>query len=450
MTTRNPSTLAIHRVHLSTTVEAEAFLAEGGMATVYRAVDRGLERRVAMKVMHPGMPALARAAFEHEAKLMARLDHPGIVSVHGLATGGDAQVFTMKLVEGRTLTDLVDPEDPPRGRALEQLLRSVQRMCETLAYAHDHGVVHRDLKPDNVMLGRYGECYIMDWGIALVRDELRGEASIERAGEIVGTPAFMAPEQAEGRIADIGPRTDVFGLGAILYYICTGHPPYTHDANTQTLAAAALGEITPPELANPGQPIPARLSDIVTEALAARPEHRFASTMALHAALDRFLHTGGWFTRQRVVPGELIIREGERGDRAYIVESGRCEVFRAGERGAETRLRELGPGEVIGELALFTAGARTASVRAVTAMTLLEVSRDALERELPQGSWTRQIVDTLAQRFVHVDKAWESARAPTPAIDRPPADLWFAARVVGAILVLTAAGMLLLFAIASM
>ncbi len=125
--------------------------------------------------------------------------------------------------------------------------------------------------------------------------------------------------------------------------------------------------------------------------------------MQMHEAIEQFLFTGEWFTRRRIAPGELIVREGERGDRAYIVESGECEVFRAGPHG-EVALRRIGPGEVIGELALFTAGPRTASIRALTAITLLEVTREALEQELPQGSWTRQIFDSLAQRFVSVDR----------------------------------------------
>jgi serine/threonine protein kinase len=307
------------------------------------------------------------------------------------------------LVEGRTVAEIIEAGRPPRGRALAVMLRSVLRMCETLAYAHDRGVIHRDLKPENVMLGRYGECYIMDWGVAL---ELHGQLDArpgEREGEVIGTPAFMAPEQAQGRISDIDQRTDVFGLGAILYFILTGRPPYLEPTLTELLGAASEGRT--PDLSSVEIPIPARLSDIVSKALAPEREHRFASVMQMHEAIEQFLFTGEWFTRRRYAAGELIVREGERGERAYIVESGECEVFRSGPGRAELAIRRIGPGEVIGELALFTAGPRTASIRALTAMTLLEVTREALEQELPQGSWTRQIIDSLAQRFVSVDQS---------------------------------------------
>jgi predicted Ser/Thr protein kinase len=394
------------RVALHTRIEARSIIAEGGMAVVYRAIDRSLERPVALKVLKPESSKFVRAGFTKEARLMARLDHPGIVGVYGLSAPKDeAQVFTMKLVEGRTLAEIIDSGRPPRGRALAAILRSVLRMCETLAYAHDRGVIHRDLKPENVMLGRYGECYIMDWGVALELDaEGKPLPETGRHGEIVGTPAFMAPEQALGHIRDIDARTDVFGLGTILYYILTGRPPYAGHSVTEVLAAARVGRDLVPELSAPELPIPARLSDIVTRALAPAREARFASVMELHDALEQFLFTGEWFTRRRYAAGELIVREGERGDRAYIVESGECEVFRASEQG-EVSLRRIGPGEVIGEIALFTASGRTASIRALTPMTLLEVTREALEHELPAGSWTRQIIDTLAQRFLAVDRA---------------------------------------------
>ncbi len=394
---RSADALASAVVELHTTVEATSIVAEGGMAVVYRAIDHRLDRPIAIKALKRDSSEIVRVGFEREAQLMARLDHPGIVPVHGMSPPDHAsRLFTMKLVEGRTIAAIIESGHPPRGRALATMLRSVLRMCETLAYAHDRGVIHRDLKPENVMLGRYGECYIMDWGVALELD-----ARDQEVDEVIGTPAFMAPEQARGRIADIDQRTDVFGLGAILYFILTGHPPYPGGEVTQILAAAREGRTI--DLSSSEPSIPARLSDIVSKALAPEREHRFATVMQMHEAIEQFLFTGEWFTRRRIAPGELIVREGERGDRAYIVESGECEVFRAGPHG-EVALRRIGPGEVIGELALFTAGPRTASIRALTAITLLEVTREALEQELPQGSWTRQIFDSLAQRFVSVDR----------------------------------------------
>jgi serine/threonine protein kinase len=393
---RSSDALASAIVELRTTVEATAVVAEGGMAVVYRAIDHQLAREVAIKALKRDSSEVARVGFEREAQLMARLDHPGIVPVHGMSSPEHpSQLFTMKLVEGRTIAEIIDSGRPPRGRALVVMLRSMLRMCETLAYAHDRGIVHRDLKPENVMLGRYGECYIMDWGVALELDSRAQERD-----EVIGTPAYMAPEQARGSVQDIDARTDVFGLGAILHFILTGTPPHRGGTLTEVLAAAC--ECRPLDLTNTELAIPARLSDIVSKALAPERDDRFATTMQMHEAIEQFLSTGEWFTRRRIAAGEWIVREGERGERAYIVESGECEVFRA--VAGEQAIRRIGPGEVIGELALFTAGPRTASIRALTVMSLLEVTREALEQELPQGSWTRQIIDSLAQRFVSVDQ----------------------------------------------
>jgi serine/threonine protein kinase len=459
------------RFELRTVVEIRSFIAAGGMAQVFRAHDHGLDRTVAMKALDPKATAAVRASFEREAKLVARLDHPGIVGVYGLSgPDDDVHVFTMKLVEGQTLGELIDSDGPLRGRELAVILRAVLRMCETLAYAHDRGVVHRDLKPANVMLGRYGECYIMDWGVAYEREPDQSNHEVpslsrDQPGDIIGTPAFMAPEQARGHTDSIDARTDVFGLGAILYYVLTGRPPNTGSSMSIVLANARGGRVATPELASRGQSIPARLSDIVIKALQPEREDRFQTVMELHAALEQFLYTGEWFTRRRFANDTLIVREGDLGDRAYIVESGECEAFRTVE-GGEVSLRRIGPGEVIGELALFTSGARTACVRALTPVTLLEVTRDALEHELPTGSWTRQILDTLVQRFLSIDQARDSVRgihvasesdahvpahsesvpieAHAPAPSREHVTPLFVAKAVGVTLALTAVGLLLL------
>jgi hypothetical protein len=443
------------RFELHSSVEVRSFLAAGGMARVYRAHDHALERTVAMKLLPPNQSAAVRASFEREAKLMARLDHPGIVGVYALSGAElDTSVFTMKLVEGQTLTAIIDEDGPPRGRALVAILRGILRMCETLSYAHDRGVIHRDLKPDNVMLGRYGECYTMDWGVAL---ELDGPAVPgQQVGNVIGTPAFMAPEQALGRTQDIDARTDVFGVGGILYYVLIGRPPYGGTSVTEVISRACDGRVAAPELTGRGQGIPARLSDIVIKALQPAREDRFQTVMELHAALEQFLFAGEWFARRRYANDTLIVREGERGDRAYIVESGECEAFRTGEHG-EIKLRRIGPGEVIGELALFATGERTASVRALTPVTLLEVTRDALEHELPTGSWTRQILDTVVQRFLSSEQARDGAPqlvAPEPPVAPPPEPVvpagrgestpLFVAKVIGATLILAGVGLLLL------
>ncbi len=210
-------------------------IGRGGMGTIYLAEDRVLGRKVALKVVGTGATDPAAAArMLREARVIARLEHPGIVPVHDAGTLPDGRMFyAMKRVDGRGL------EAATAGASLPDRLRIFQRICEAVAFAHAHGVVHRDLKPENVMVGRFGEVLVMDWGVAKVFDEaaapppartgappLSAPATAATAeGTIVGTPAYMAPEQAEGRTGGIGPATDVYALGAILYFLLTGQAP---------------------------------------------------------------------------------------------------------------------------------------------------------------------------------------------------------------------------------
>jgi eukaryotic-like serine/threonine-protein kinase len=233
-------------------------IARGGMGAVLKGWDRDLGRDLAVKVLleeHSDRPELVRR-FVEEARIGGRLQHPGIVPVHELGTLRDCRpYFTMKLVEGCTLADLLDKrqsadEDRPR------LLGVFEQVCQTLAYAHSRGVIHCDLKPSNVMVGRFGEVQVMDWGLAKVlrkgdragdggrQPESVGPVEISRRGSeasavgaVLGTPAYMAPEQARGERAGLDERTDVFGLGAILCEILTGQPPFP---DRETAGAGAI------------------------------------------------------------------------------------------------------------------------------------------------------------------------------------------------------------------
>jgi len=243
-----------------------AEIGRGGMGAVLRVWDRDLRRALAMKVLLDPEAATesARASrsalvrrFLEEAQITGQLDHPGVVPVHemGLDQGGRLY-FTMRLVRGRDLGAILrlaraGEEGWNRTRAVSCLLR----VCETMAFAHERGVIHRDLKPQNVMIGRFGETYVMDWGLAKVvraadanddagrhagagaedahgdaaADELAraaDEALVTRDGTVLGTPAYMPPEQARGELAAMGPRSDVYSVGAILYHLLTGHAPY--------------------------------------------------------------------------------------------------------------------------------------------------------------------------------------------------------------------------------
>ncbi|MEZ5965629.1 MAG: serine/threonine-protein kinase [Planctomycetota bacterium] len=230
-------------------------LARGGVGVVLLAHDHDLGRDVAVKVLHEehADDASMLQRFVEEAQIGGQLQHPGIVPVYELGLDlRQRPYFTMKLVQGETLAARLDARPDP-GEDLPRLLSVFARVCETIAYAHARGVVHRDVKPGNVMVGEFGEVLVMDWGFAKVLG--RGDAaatagsvattsdsSVSIAGTVLGTPAYMPPEQAAGEIQTLDARADVFALGAILCQILTGRPPYIGD---DLLAQARAGMLEP-------------------------------------------------------------------------------------------------------------------------------------------------------------------------------------------------------------
>jgi serine/threonine-protein kinase len=244
-------------------------IARGGMGAVYRAADTLLGREVAVKVLldRYGPESGVARRFIDEARIAGQLQHPGVPAVHDLGTLPDGRPFlAMKLIKGCTLEErLRDRADTARDRG--QLLAVFEQVCQAVAYAHAHDVIHRDLKPSNVMVGAFGEVQVMDWGLAKalahgVRTDAEatdhGETAAEtsigavrvlddatRAGSVLGTPAYMPPEQAIGAIDQVDKRSDVFGLGAVLCVILTGKPPYTgmdFEAIRQLAARGKLDE----------------------------------------------------------------------------------------------------------------------------------------------------------------------------------------------------------------
>jgi serine/threonine protein kinase len=232
-------------------------LGQGGMGIVYQATDLMLEREVALKVVRPEFATGGGARrFRREAQILARLEHPGIVAVHDVGTWPDGRLFyVMKLVRGIRLDAFVQP------LALTERLRLFLRICETVEFAHRAGVIHRDLKPGNIMVGSFGEVLVLDWGIARVLSEgpeaapgaERGApATGETAsGAVLGTPGYMAPEQQMGAVDRIGARTDVYALGAILRDLAAGADSralgsvwakaLSHDPGLRYDSAASLG-----------------------------------------------------------------------------------------------------------------------------------------------------------------------------------------------------------------
>jgi serine/threonine-protein kinase len=288
--------------------------AKGGLGEVYVAEDTELHREVALKEIQPehADDPTRRGRFLLEAEITGGLEHPGVVPVYGLGQYADGRPFyAMRFIRGDNLKDAIDRfhsaeragRDPgERTLALRQLLGRFVDVCQAVAYAHSRGVLHRDLKPGNIMLGKYGETLVVDWGLAkpVGRPEgkpsadeatLRpssgsGEAATE-AGSAVGTPAYMSPEQAAGRLDQLGPATDIYGLGATLYALLTGKAPFSGRHVEEVLVHVQLGKLVPPRRIKPE--VPAALEAICLKAMALRPEDRYASGLELAADLEHWL-----------------------------------------------------------------------------------------------------------------------------------------------------------------
>jgi serine/threonine-protein kinase len=282
--------------------------ASGGIGRVWLARDATIGRDVALKELRPERSPhpTVMSRFLKEAQITGQLEHPGIVPIYevGVQPGNQAPFYTMRFVRGRTLAEAARSfHERKRGEAglLEQreLLTAFVGVCNAVAYAHSRGVLHRDLKPQNVVLGGYGEVIVLDWGLARLLDQPESEAESpisvstdEEAdatiqGQVLGTPAYMAPEQAEGRLDRIGIATDVYGLGAILYEILTGSQPFSGSDTTALLRRVIHDDPAPPRSLAPDTP-PA-LEAVCMKALAKNPPERYPSAKELVGDIQRWL-----------------------------------------------------------------------------------------------------------------------------------------------------------------
>jgi serine/threonine-protein kinase len=396
-------------------------IASGGMGVVESAFDSVLLRRVARKTMRAGSgddPDVT-VRFIEEAQITAQLDHPNIVPVHDLAANvAEGKVFfTMKLVDGETLSAVFRRlhEQVFSGLELERVLRVFLKVCDAVSFAHSRGVVHRDLKPDNIMVGSHGQVYVMDWGVALLLSggapaaeagppiSVARPSGAEEAGTLVGTVQFMAPEQALGLTSAQGPLTDVYGLGAILYALLTGVGPNWASSASEALRLARSGPIPAPETRPAWSALPPGLCRIAMKALSVEPRHRHPSVEALRQDVESFLRGGGWFQVREFAAGSVIVEEGAAADAAFLVTHGNCEVYRQVD-GEKRVVRCLGAGEIFGEMGLLTRAPRTATVAALDDVTVMVITPEALEHELSHSGWLQVLVRALAVRFRELDQ----------------------------------------------
>ncbi len=328
----------------------EQEVARGGMGRILLAYDRDFRRRIAMKVMIGSVDEVVRSSrFIQEAQTTAQLEHPNIGPVYDIGIDADSNpFFTMKWIRGRNLAQVI--REQRENFSLIRFVQTLQQAAMGVHFANSKGVIHRDLKPQNIMVGDFGEVLVVDWGLAkilgangseeLIGTELVPEESISTTrvdhdqktleGSVHGSIPYMAPEQARGEVSEIDHRTDVFGLGAILYEVLTGAPLYVEDSLKVALARARRTEIVPPLEKSPERSIPRLLAEICSRALAADKSQRYQSAKEFHDALQEYIEGIHHAERQTAEANRLV----------WVAEKLRSQLFEAERKLAQLRQEE--------------------------------------------------------------------------------------------------------------
>src|SRR5262245_24935395 len=335
----NSAAAAAHRFTI------EKLHAKGGLGQVSRALDGQLKRTVALKEIRPECRNdESRRRFVTEAEIIGQLEHPGIVPIYALELDGQGEpYYAMRFIQGHTFSEAIQAHrQQPTTLSFRELLQRFISVCQTVAFAHSQAIIHRDLKPANILLGQFGETLVVDWGVAKrMNDEkvtgLQGvkpprkdeewspwhslvssttpptSSDATQPGQVLGTPAYMAPEQARGESDQIGPAADIFGLGAMLYELLTGKPPFWGQTGSDALVNASIGVFPPPRDSSPG--VPKALEAICLKAMQFRPEDRYRSAQDIAADLAKWLadepvsvyaepwsvRVGRWIKRKRTL-----------------------------------------------------------------------------------------------------------------------------------------------------
>jgi TolB-like protein/Tfp pilus assembly protein PilF/predicted Ser/Thr protein kinase len=284
-------------------------IGRGGQGVVYRAHQKSLNRIVALKVIGLGPWTTDKhlKRFRREAEAAAHLEHPYIVPIYEVGDRDDQCYFSMKFVEGGQLDEVVrsTTADSSCGErepmSVRQAVALVAKVARTVHYAHEHGILHRDIKPGNILLDKHGEPHLTDFGLARL---VEAESTVTGTLDVLGTPSYMAPEQAAGEHTKVSKATDVYGLGAVLYHLLTGHPPFAGGTTYETIRLLRDTEPRPPRLLNPK--VDRELSTICLKCLEKDPQRRYSSALALAEDLDHWLKhepiqakPSGFFTHGR-------------------------------------------------------------------------------------------------------------------------------------------------------
>jgi serine/threonine protein kinase len=279
----------------------------GGMGAVFKARQKSLNRIVAIKTLlaHHFAHSAILQRFLGEARAAAGLSHPNIVKIYQVGECPVGHYFVMEYIEGRSLKDIIQERTAP----ISWTVALMNVVAEAIHHAHKQGVIHRDLKPSNIMIDRFRRPVVMDFGLAKFLDK---PSTITQLGVIVGTPAYMSPEQAGEEIHEVGPASDIYSLGAILYTLLTGRPPFNEKTSLATVMKVASAEMPPPPTEF-RKDIPASLEQICMKCLNKDPADRFLSAKALADELSQFRkdakHKGSSMSLRKTLPSVLLIAE---------------------------------------------------------------------------------------------------------------------------------------------
>ena len=389
-------------------------LGEGGMGVVYLARQTGLNRRVAVKMIRGGSQARPDhfARFRIEAEAVARLRHPNIIQIHEIGEVNGLPFVSLELLEGGSLADRLEGTPQPARPTAELLLT----LASAIQVAHDVGIVHRDLKPSNVLFTEDGTPIITDFGLA---KRIDSDSRQTETGQIMGSPSYMAPEQARGHTREVGPAADVYALGAILYEMLTGRPPFKGETPMETVRQVIDDEVVPPSRLVPK--VDRDLETICLKCLSKEPPRRYASASALAEDLDRH-RKGESIHARRASPVERGVKWARRrpaaaallctGPRGLSGPDRRRSLLRAQparRRGASKNQHVLDEHKTVGRLA----------VEAREASTAEELSRVQNELSSRLGSLSKEVdprlkilSDTIKESIGEVERKLRALRTP--------------------------------------
>ncbi len=462
-------------------------VAAGGMGTIHEARQTAMGRKVAMKVMLHAWHERSVGRFLDEARITGMLEHPNIVPVHELGLDGDGQLFyTMKFVRGVTLAEVVaglslGRPEAARKYPLATLLTVFQKVCDAVAFAHSRGVWHRDLKPENIMIGDYGEVLVMDWGLAKEagfgraeapngEEEVPADSAPGRTmeGTVLGTPTYMAPEQARGEVSEVDHRADVYALGVILHEILYLQPPVRGTDRDELVRKVGEGLLDKPEprasLHLPAQRVPESLAAVCRKAMAFERENRYQRvpdlqadltayqsgfatsaeqagaakqfalfvkrnrrvSIAVAAALVALAAVSGWFTFH------LVQARWEAEQNAIRAEDGRREAERLTRLAQDETRRAEKQEQIARDQARIAEENLARATAAERGREEAETQRDSAQQDLvaAAGGISEAADQQLAQaeNFILQERADEALRALEAAIELAPADPRFRAR----------------------